>query len=55
MGEIIDKAKGKIKRVAGALTGNKKLERKGTVDEVKGKVKGAAENVKQAIKGAAKK
>jgi uncharacterized protein YjbJ (UPF0337 family) len=55
MGEIIDKAKGKIKRAAGALTGNKTLEREGTVDEVKGKVKGAAENVKQAIKGAVKK
>jgi uncharacterized protein YjbJ (UPF0337 family) len=55
MGEIIDKVKGKIKQAAGALTGNKKLEREGRVDEAKGKVKGAAENVKQAVKEAVRK
>ncbi|HEV8244672.1 MAG TPA: CsbD family protein [Polyangiaceae bacterium] len=52
MGEIIDKAKGKIKKAAGALTGNKKLEREGKVDEAKGKAKGAFEEVKQATKRA---
>jgi uncharacterized protein YjbJ (UPF0337 family) len=55
MGEIIDKVKGKIKHVAGALAGDKKLERKGKVDETKGKVKGAVEDVKHAIKDAARK
>ena len=55
MGEIIDKAKGKIKQVAGALAGDKKLEREGKVDEAKGKVKGAVEDVKHAVKDAVKK
>lgn len=54
MGEIIDKVKGKVKRVAGAATGNRKLEREGRVDEAKGKVKGAAEDAKQAVKSAVK-
>lgn len=55
MGEIIDKVKGKIKQAAGALSGDKKLEREGKVDEAKGKVKGAAEEVKQAVKNAVRK
>jgi uncharacterized protein YjbJ (UPF0337 family) len=44
MGEIIDKVKGKIKQAAGAMAGDKKLEREGKVDEAKGKVKGAIED-----------
>ena len=52
MGEIIDKVKGKLKRAAGAVTGSRKLEREGRVDEAKGKVKGAAEDVKQVVKRA---
>jgi len=52
MGEINDKVKGKLKQAAGALTGNKKLEREGRVDEAKGKLKGATEDVKQAVKSA---
>jgi uncharacterized protein YjbJ (UPF0337 family) len=55
MGEIIDKAKGKIKQVAGTLTGDKRLEREGEVDEAKGAVKGAVEDVKHAVKDAFKK
>ena len=55
MGELIDKAKGKIKQAAGNAVDDKKLVREGKVDEAKGKVKGAVESVKQAIKGAAKK
>ena len=55
MGEITDKVKGKIKRAAGVLTGDKKLEREGKVDEAKGKVKGAVEDVKHAVKKAVKK
>jgi uncharacterized protein YjbJ (UPF0337 family) len=54
MGEIIDKVKGKIKQAAGSLSGDKKLEREGKVDQAKGKVKGAAEDVKHAVKDAAK-
>ena len=52
MGELIDKAKGKIKQGAGAVSGNKKLEREGRLDEAKGNAKGAFENVKQAVKDA---
>jgi uncharacterized protein YjbJ (UPF0337 family) len=55
MGEIIDKVKGKIKQAAGAVTGDKKLEREGNVDETKGNVKGAVEDVKHAVKDAVKK
>jgi uncharacterized protein YjbJ (UPF0337 family) len=55
MGELIDKAKGKIKQGAGALTGNKKVEREGRVDEAKGRVKGAVEDVKHAVKDAVRK
>ncbi len=52
MGELIDKAKGKIKRAAGDVSGNDKLKAEGDVDMAKGAVKGAAENVKHAIKKA---
>ena len=55
MGEIIDKVEGKIKHSAGALAGDKKLEREGRVDEAKGKAKGALEDVKHAVKDAVKK
>ena len=57
MGKKIDKAKGKIKQVAGVLTGNKSLEREGERDERRGKVKGAVEEVKKTaadVKDAAK-
>jgi uncharacterized protein YjbJ (UPF0337 family) len=55
MGEIIDKVKGKIKQAAGSLSGDKKLEREGKMDEAKGKVKGAVEDAKHAVKDAVKK
>jgi uncharacterized protein YjbJ (UPF0337 family) len=55
MGEIIDKVKGKIKQAAGSVSGDKKLEREGKVDEAKGQVKGVAEDVKHAVKDALKK
>ncbi len=55
MGELISKAKGKIKQTAGKITGNKRLEREGTLDEAKGAVKGVTEDVKHAVKRAVKK
>ena len=55
MGEIIDKVKGKAKQAAAAVTGNKKLERQGKLDEAKGNVKGAVEDVKHAAKQAVRK
>ena len=52
MGELIDKAKGKVKQAIGDLTGNKELTREGEADEAKGKVEGAVEDVKNAVKDA---
>ncbi len=40
MGELIDKAKGKIKQVVGTLAGDDKLKAEGAVDTLKGKAKG---------------
>jgi uncharacterized protein YjbJ (UPF0337 family) len=54
MGELIDKVKGKIKQVAGAIGGDKKLQNEGKLDEAKGKVKGVVEDVKHAVKDGAK-
>ena len=47
-----DKAVGKIKEVAGRVTGNKKLETKGKVDQVKGAVHNAVGDAKDAGKEA---
>jgi uncharacterized protein YjbJ (UPF0337 family) len=55
MGELIDKAKGKVKQAAGILGGDKKLQNEGRVDEAKGKLKAGVENVKHAVRDAAKK
>ena len=55
MGELIDKAKGKVKEVAGAASGDRKLEAEGKVDTAKGNAKGAWEEVKQGVKDAVRK
>jgi uncharacterized protein YjbJ (UPF0337 family) len=55
MGELIDKAKGKIKQAEGKLTGDQQRVNQGKVDEAKGKVKGAVEDIKHAVKDAVKK
>jgi uncharacterized protein YjbJ (UPF0337 family) len=34
-----DQAKGRVKKAAGALTGSKKLQREGRIQETKGKIK----------------
>jgi uncharacterized protein YjbJ (UPF0337 family) len=54
MGEIIDKAKGKMKQVAGTVAGNDKLKADGELVELKGNAKGAVEDIKQAVKRAVK-
>ena len=54
MGELTDKAKGKVKQAVGGLTGDKGLKREGEKDERKGQVEGAVEDVKHAVKGAVK-
>ena len=43
-----DKVAGKIKEVAGRVTGSKKLEAEGKVDQVKGAVHNAAGHAKDA-------
>lgn len=50
MGELIDKAKGKIKETVGVATGDRQLEGEGKVDTLKGNVKGAFEKAKQKVK-----
>lgn len=45
-----EKGKGKIKEAAGHLTGNKKLEVEGRIDQVKGVVHNVAGDVKDAVK-----
>jgi uncharacterized protein YjbJ (UPF0337 family) len=52
MGELIDKAKGKVKETTGAATGDRELEAEGKKDRAKGEVKEAVENVKHGIKEA---
>lgn len=41
----MDKAKGRVKEAAGALTGDKKLKNEGKADQAVGSVKNAAEKV----------
>ncbi len=50
MGELIDKFKGRAKQVFGALTGDRRRQTEGVVDEKKGDVKGRFEEIKQDIK-----
>ena len=47
----MQRAKGKVKEKAGAVTGNKKLERKGKTDQVKGKAKTVGEKMKDTVRG----
>jgi uncharacterized protein YjbJ (UPF0337 family) len=51
----IDKAKGRAKEAAGALTGDRKLKSEGKLDQATGKVKDAVEHVsdkaKRALRG----
>jgi uncharacterized protein YjbJ (UPF0337 family) len=41
----IDKAKGRVKEAAGALTGNRRLKNKGRVDQAKGSLKNAMDTL----------
>ena len=54
MGELIKKAKGKVKQAVGSLTGDKELKRDGEQDELDGKVDGAIDDLRHAVKGAKK-
>ena len=55
MGELMDKAKGKIKQGAGEVTNDDQLKGDGIIDELKGHVKGVANEIKSAVKTVVKK
>jgi uncharacterized protein YjbJ (UPF0337 family) len=48
----LDKAKGRAKEAAGALTDDEKLRREGKLDQAAGDVKNAAEKAVDAVKDA---
>ena len=47
----LEQAKGKIKEVAGKVTGDAKLEGEGKADQVAGKVQNAVGGIKDALRG----
>ncbi len=47
----IDRAKGRVKEAAGALTGDQRLKREGHVDQAKGSLKEAVDKVAKTVKG----
>lgn len=47
----VDKAKGRVKEAAGALTGDKSLKNRGRTEQAKGSVKNAAEKVADGAAG----
>jgi uncharacterized protein YjbJ (UPF0337 family) len=55
MGGATDKAKGRVKEAAGALTGDKKLKNEGKVDQAAGSVKDAVGKVADKAKRALRK
>ena len=47
----LEQAKGKVKEVAGKVTGDAKLEGEGKADQVAGKVQNAVGGLKDAVRG----
>jgi uncharacterized protein YjbJ (UPF0337 family) len=47
----IDKAKGRVKQAAGALSGDKRLKNEGRADEAKGSAKDTVEKVADILTG----
>jgi uncharacterized protein YjbJ (UPF0337 family) len=54
MSGTTDKAKGRLKEAAGALTGDDKLGQEGKLDQATGKMKDAAEKVVDKVRNAVK-
>jgi len=54
MSGTTDKAKGRLKEAAGALTGDDKLRQEGKLDQATGKMKDAAEKVVDKVRDAVK-
>jgi uncharacterized protein YjbJ (UPF0337 family) len=49
--ETVDKAKGRVKEAAGAVTGDSSLKNEGRVEQAKGSVKKAAEKLQESVTG----
>jgi uncharacterized protein YjbJ (UPF0337 family) len=47
----VNKAKGRVKEAAGAVSGNKRLKNEGRADQAKGSAKNAVDKVADKIKG----
>ena len=47
----IDKAKGRVKEAAGAVSGNKRLKNEGRADQAKGSAKNAVDKVADTLTG----
>ena len=47
----VEQAKGKVKEVAGKVTGDSKLEGEGKADQVAGKVQNTVGGIKDSLKG----
>lgn len=52
MGGTVDKAKGRVKEAAGALTDDDSLRREGKIDQAAGKIKDKAAKAVDAVKDA---
>ena len=48
---IAEQAKGKVKEVAGKVTGDTKTEAEGKTDQVKGKIQNTAGGIKDTLRG----
>ena len=48
---IAEQAKGKVKEVAGKMTGDTKTEAEGKTDQVKGKIQNTAGGIKDTLRG----
>jgi uncharacterized protein YjbJ (UPF0337 family) len=49
--ETVDKAKGRLKEAAGAVTGDASLKNRGRAEQAKGSVKKAADKVRESVDG----
>ena len=49
--KIIDRAKGRAKEAAGALTGDRRLKNEGRIDQAKGSAKNAVDKVADTLAG----
>jgi uncharacterized protein YjbJ (UPF0337 family) len=47
----IDKAKGRVKEAAGALTGDRRLKREGRADQARSSVKNAVDKIADTLSG----